>query len=75
MAQFSFSNHLSDLFKPNIYKFLDTKLIKQFWPYRKGNIDEYSMIEFQGDLETKSEEALGNKVIGDLHFNHEVTSR
>nr|CAH0111736.1 unnamed protein product [Daphnia galeata] len=29
------------------------------------------MIEFQGDLETKSEEALGNKVIGDLHFNHE----
>lgn len=30
------------------------------------------MIEFQGDLETKSEEALGNKVIGDLHFSHEV---
>ncbi|KAI9564262.1 ctf8 [Daphnia sinensis] len=36
-----------------------------------GNIPEYSMIEFQGDLETKSDEALGGKVIGDLHFNHE----
>ncbi|XP_046449637.1 chromosome transmission fidelity protein 8 homolog isoform X2 [Daphnia pulex] len=27
--------------------------------------------QFQGDLETKSEEALGSKLIGDLHFNHE----
>jgi len=33
------------------------------------------MIEFQGDLETKSEEALGSKLIGDLHFNHEVRLR
>lgn len=40
--------------------------------YSTGNIIEYSMIEFQGDLETKSEESLGGKLIGDLHFNHEV---
>lgn len=31
------------------------------------------MIEFQGDLETKSQEALGGKLIGDLHFNHDVS--
>lgn len=36
-----------------------------------GDILEYSMIEFQGDLETKSQESLGGKLIGDLHFNHE----
>lgn len=33
---------------------------------------EYSMIELQGDLETKSQDALGGKIIGDLHFNQDV---
>jgi len=33
---------------------------------------EFLLIELQGDLETKSEDALGGKLIGDLHFNLDV---
>lgn len=35
----------------------------------EGDVREFSLIELQGDLETKSEDALGGKLIGDLHFN------
>lgn len=33
---------------------------------------EYSLIELQGELNTKSEEPLDGKLIGDIHFGHDV---
>ncbi len=47
-------------------------LLKLILSYRKGDVADYSMIELQGELETKSQDALGGKIIGDLHFNHDV---
>lgn len=46
-----------------------------FFISRSGDIIEYSMIELQGELETKSQDALGGKIIGDLHFNHDVSPK
>lgn len=53
---------------------MKSRLFAEFKIYRTGDILEYSMIEFQGDLESKSEEPLGGKLIGDLHFNNDVMS-
>ena len=40
-----------------------------------GNCPEWTMIELQGDLETKSETtSLSGKFIGDLFFTHKVTA-
>jgi len=36
-----------------------------------NGIAEWTIIELQGELESKSEEALGGKLIGDLHYNHD----
>jgi len=36
-----------------------------------SGIKEWSIIELQGELESKAEEALGGKLIGDLHYNHD----
>lgn len=51
------------------------KLILLIKSYRKGDVADYSMIELQGELETKSQDALGGKIIGDLHFNHDVIDK
>jgi len=37
-----------------------------------NGIAEWTIVELQGELESKSEEALGGKLIGDLHYNHDV---
>jgi hypothetical protein len=42
------------------------------YQFSEKDVKEFLLIELQGDLETKSEDALGGKLIGDLHFNLDV---
>jgi hypothetical protein len=44
-----------------------------YFSENKENIDEWSIIELQGDLEVKQGEVgLSNKLLGDLYFTKEV---
>lgn len=38
-------------------------------------MDEWSIIELQGDLEVNSGEGLANKLLGDLHFTKEASQQ
>lgn len=38
-----------------------------------GELDEWSIIELQGDLEVENGESLANKFMADLHFNKDGT--
>jgi hypothetical protein len=45
----------------------------EYFSENKENIDEWSIIELQGDLEVKQGEVgLSNKLLGDLYFTKEV---
>ncbi|XP_068220730.1 chromosome transmission fidelity protein 8 homolog [Palaemon carinicauda] len=35
---------------------------------REGNLEEWVLLELQGDLESRTHEEMKNKFIGDLHF-------
>ena len=41
-------------------------------PKEKKDIEEWGMLELQGDLETRHPVPLGGKFIGDLHFTQKV---
>ena len=55
-------------------RYIPFNLHNLLWWFSPGSngIAEWTIIELQGELESKSEEALGGKLIGDLHYNHDV---
>ena len=64
------TNNLVELSNIIVKPFVD--LYPTFYSPGSSGIKEWSIIELQGELESKAEEALGGKLIGDLHYNHDV---